>query len=113
MAPHARSYNRLRRGDLDSEGEDERSGFERWVLLKRAAELWRCWRSDELERRNKDRRLALGRGDATPHVLSDERGRDRRDVRATVVRRDVRSVSSVLMLARPSRGGLRVTPDGA
>ena len=32
MAPHARSYDRLRRGDLDSEGEDERSCSERRVL---------------------------------------------------------------------------------
>ena len=59
MAPHARSYDRLRGGDLDSEGEDERSGFERWVLSKLAAELRRCWRGNELERRDKDRVLTV------------------------------------------------------
>lgn len=113
MAPHARSYDRLRRGDLDSEGDGERSGFARRVLSTLAAACWRRWRSGELERRKMGCGLPLGRGDATPHVLPDDRGRDRCDVRATVVRRDVRRASCLPMLARPSRGGLGVTPDGA
>jgi len=113
MAPHARSYDRLRRGDLDSEGVDERSCLERRLLSKLTAEPWRVWRSSELERRNEDRGLAVGCRDATPHVLPDECGRDRREVRAAVVGRDVRHVSWVPMFARPGRAGLLVTPDGA
>ena len=66
MAPHARSY-RLRRGDLDSEGEDERSCSERRVLSGLTTERRRTrWRG-EAKRRDDDGVLAVRRGHSTSH----------------------------------------------
>ena len=88
MAPHARSYDRLRRGDLDSEGENERSRCERRVLSGLTTERRRTRRRGEAKRRDNDGVLAVRRGHSTSHFLSHQRGRAGRDVRAAVLRRD-------------------------
>jgi hypothetical protein len=99
MAPHARSYDRLRRGDLDSEGEDERSCSERRALSGLTTERRRTrWRG-EAKRRDDDGVLAVRRGHSTSHFLSHQRGRAGRDVRAVVLRRDTWSAIRVPMPA--------------
>ena len=87
MAPHARSY-RLRRGDLDSEGEDERPCSERRVLSRLTTERRQLRRRGEAKRRDDDGLLAVRRGHSASHFLSDQRGRAGRGVRAAVLRRD-------------------------
>jgi hypothetical protein len=98
---------------LDSERENERSCFERRVLSRLTPELRRSRRRNELKRRDDDRVLAVRRGHATSHFLSDQRGRAGRDVRAAVLRGDTWCASRVLLLARTSRRGVRMAPDGA
>ena len=99
MAPHARSYGRLRRGDLDAEGEDERSCSGRRVLSGPTTERRVTRRGGEAKRRDDDGVLAVRRGHSTSHFLSHQRGRAGRDVRAVVFRRDPWCAIRVPMLA--------------
>lgn len=98
---------------LDSERENERSCVERRGLSRLVPELRRSRRRDELKGRDDDRVMVIRRGHSASHVLSDQRVRARRDVRAAVLRRDTPCAGRICVLARASRRGVRVTPDRA
>ena len=83
------------------------------MLSTLTANLWRSRWSVELKRQDNDCVGTVRRRHSASHVLTDERGRRRGDVRAAVGRRDAQCASSVRMLAPRRGGGLRVTPDGA
>ena len=110
MAPR---IDRCAARDSDSEGENERSCLERWQLRRLAAQRCAHGRRGELKRRDDDGVLCLRSEHSAKHVLSDERRRARRNVRAAVIRRDARSASRARVPARSSRSGLRVAPGGA
>ena len=80
MAPRARSYDRLRRRDLDSEGEGERAYFGRGSLSRLTGGCRVVWRRRELKSRDKHGLLRRPSRDSTAHVLSDDRGRALCDV---------------------------------
>ena len=105
-------YDCMQRWRLNSESEDERSCFGRWVLSRLTPELRWSRRRNELRRRADDCALGVRRGHSTSHVLWNKRGHAGRDVRAAVPRGDTRSARRVRMLARTSRG-IRMAPGGA
>ena len=113
MAPRARSYDRLRRRDLDSEGDDERACFEPESLSRLTGGCRVAWRKRDLKPRDKHRLLRRPSRDSTAHVLSDQSGRALCDVWAAVVRGEGRCAGRVRMLAQGTRESLGVAPDRA
>ena len=84
-AARAQRCSRLRRRDLDSEGDDERSFFEQHPPPRLIAGARVSWWGDEVgteEQRERSGRLG---GSRAPNVLADKRDRPDHDVGAGVV----------------------------
>ena len=84
-AARARPRSRLRRRDLDSEGDNERSFFEQQPPPRLIAGARVSWRSDESEPRNNESVLGVRGRSGAPTVLADKRDRSDHDVVAGVV----------------------------
>ena len=78
-AASAQPCRRLRRRDLDSEGDNERSFFERQPPPRLIARAQVSWRRGELEPRNHDGVLRVWSSSGASRVLANKRDRpDRR-----------------------------------
>ena len=76
-APREVLNNRVRRQDLDSEGQNERSCFDQWTVARLTAES-RLRRRRKLERRDDDGVQYVWSRRSAAHVLTDERCRAQR-----------------------------------
>ena len=84
-AARAQRRSRLRRRDLDSEGENERSFFEQQSPPRLIAEARVSWWGDESEPKNNETVLGVRAGSGAPTVLENKRDGPDHDVGAGVV----------------------------
>ena len=84
-AASARPSSRLRRGDLDSEGDYERSFFEQHPLPRLIARARVSWWGDKSEPKNNESVLGVWGWSRAPTVLADKRDRPDGHVGACVV----------------------------
>ena len=82
-AASARPCSRLRRRDLDSEGDNERSFFERQPPPRLEARAQASRRRGQSERRNNEGALCVRTGSGAPSILANKR--DRSDDAAAAV----------------------------
>jgi hypothetical protein len=111
MAPraHGRGADRLRQRDLDSEGENQRSFFERQPPPRLTARAHVGRRSGQSEPRNHEGGLRIRSSSGAPHVLANKHDRSHDDAAASVVGAHARGRRGVLM--RAPRGRRVGTPD--
>lgn len=84
-AASARPSSRLRRRDLDSEGDYERSFFEQHPLPRLVARARVSWWGDELEPKYNESVLGVWGWSRAPTVLADKRDRPDCRVDACVI----------------------------
>ncbi len=84
-AASARPSTRLRRKDLDSEGDNERSFFERPLLTRLEAGAQVRRRRGQLEALNNEGGLRVRGGGGAPRILANKRDRPDERVSAVVV----------------------------
>jgi hypothetical protein len=82
-AASARPTSRLRRRDLDSEGDNERSFFERPPLARLEARTKVSRRRGQLEALNNEGVLRVRSGGGAPRILANKR--DRPDERVSAI----------------------------
>lgn len=100
------------RRDSDSQGEKDRWCFERWTVVRGTSEN-RLRRRRKLERRDNDGAQYLWSRPSAAHVLTEERCRAGRYQPAVIVAADTRRRAPLFVLARSSRGFVRMTTDCA
>ena len=113
MAPHARCYDRLRRRDLDSEGENERSCVGEGVPPRLMTGCRGRWRRRESELRDTDGMVRIRGGSSSSQVLTDERRRPRRGLGAAVATGHAWRRAHILVLAAGTGGIRRWMAPGA